>query len=146
MRRDVFWRFLFAGAIAVLMLGILLSRHVTPPLWVLIAYPAIGAMLAHVVSRTSTNRKQIAMLETASIAAACVVFAATIVHACASALFLDAVRAKTAAADQSTVIVFFVLLTLASLMSWWALERRIRKLRSEDLGAETDDEGAPARS
>ena len=142
MRREFFWRLLFTAAIAAVLLAILLAGTVTPPIWVLICYPAVGALLAHIVSRTAPNRHQIAWLETASIAAACVLIIAMAVNALAEVLFLDDLRAEGGGAGQTAEIAFFCLLTVASLASWWGLERWVRRIRESRA---SDPEKIPAQ-
>ena len=50
MSRDGLWSLLFSIAIAVLMAAILFIREDAVPVWVLIVYPAVGALLANVAS------------------------------------------------------------------------------------------------
>lgn len=133
MRRDTVWSIMFSFAIAVLMLAILLARNVTPPFWVLITYPAIGAVLAQVASRTCPNRRQIAWLETGSIAAACVVILAGLVNLLLVELFIRNAYSDAAAAGRIANDISYVVLPAISVLLWWALERRIKRLRQAAL-------------
>ena len=133
MRRDTVWSILFSFAIAVLMLAILLTRSVTPPVWVLITYPAIGAVLAQIASRTCPNRRQIAWLETGSIAAACVVILAGLVNLLLVELFIRKAYGDAAAASRIADDISYVVLPAISVLLWWALERRIKRLRRQAL-------------
>ena len=133
MRRDTVWSVLFSFAIAVLMLAILLARNVAPPLWVLITYPAIGAVLAQVASRTCPNRRQIAWLETGSIAAACVVILVGLVNLLLVELFIRNAYSDAAAAGRIADNISYVVLPAISVLLWWALGRRIKRLRQVAL-------------
>ena len=123
MRRENFWTLLFAGAVAVLLLGILLARHVTPPVWVLVIYPAIGAGLALLVHRTSPNRVQIARLETITIAAACALVIGLSVGGAAEWLFLGGIRAAAGDSGTSLGILVTTAVATGSLALWWIIGR-----------------------
>lgn len=132
---DRLWSVLFAGATAILMLGILLLRPSATPLWALLTFPAIGASLAHMASRTTPNRRQILWLETSTIAAACVVLLVLMVNGFLIDLLFGAVGAG-AASDRTGVLLMVVLAGGAALL-WWALERRLKRLGETLTGNRT---------
>ena len=129
MLKDVVWSYLFAGAIAVLMVAILMTRADAAPTWVFFVYPGIGALLAHVASRTSPTVDGIAWIETSTIAAACVVVLAALVNL----LLIDILLREVLSGEflQGTVFQqfsFFTLPTISALL-WWALHRRLSRMR-----------------
>lgn len=142
LRRDTLWNLLFSAAIAVLMLGILLSRNLTPPIWVLIAYPAFGALLAHVAGRTCPNRSHIVWLENATIAAACVIVLVSVADEILGALFLDELRAEGDSIARSLDLIVFITLTTSAVMLWWSLERGITRVRSSGVDEESQSEAS----
>lgn len=129
MRDERIWSALFAGATAILMLGILLLRSTMPPLWALLIFPTIGASLAHLASRTSPNRRQIVWLETSTMAAACVVVLVLMVNAFLIDLFVTAFADAGAGSTDRVEFLFFVVLVGGAALLWWALERRIARVR-----------------
>lgn len=142
LRRETMWNLMFSAAIAVLMLEILLSRNLTPPIWVLIAYPAFGAVLAHVAGRTCPNRNHIVWLENATIAAACVILVVTVVNSILGFLFLDDLRAAGDSIARTLDTIVFISLTTSAVMLWWSLERGITRLRSAEIENETRPDAA----
>lgn len=128
-RKDVFWSSCFSVAIAVLMLTILLIRTEPVDTWVLIVYPGIGALLAHVASRTSPTIEEIAWIETSTIAAACIVVLAALVNLLLIELLLrEMVLGELLTGTIVQQISFFALPTISALL-WWALERRLTRMR-----------------
>ena len=129
LRTDVFWSVLFSIAIAVLMLTILLVRTEDVETWVLVVYPSIGALLAHVASRTSPTEEGIAWIETSTIAAACIVVLASLVNLLLIELLVREIYLG-AYLEGSLLqqIAFFALPTISALL-WWALERRLSRMR-----------------
>ena len=140
---NVVWSYFFAGAIAVLMVAILLVRSEPAPLWVFFVYPGIGALLAHVASRTSPTAEGIARIETSTIAAACVVVLAALVNL----LLIDILLREIVSGEflQGTTFrrfSFFALPTISALL-WWALERRLSRMRRQ-VGEKKKDKGGPS--
>ena len=126
---DKLWSTLFACATAVLMLGILLLRTATPPMWALLIFPAVGALLAHVASRTTENRQHIMWLETSTIAAACVVVLMLLINGFLIDLFFGAVSGTAEAIQRPSDMLLFFVLAGGSVLLWWAFERRVKRLR-----------------
>lgn len=129
MANDKIWSGVFAGATAVLMLGILLLRSTVPPTWALLAFPAIGAFLAHVASRTTPNRRQILWLETATISAACVVLVVLLLDVLVVDLFAVAFGAGTDSGGGNRGLVTMLFLISGSSVLWWVLYRRLNRYR-----------------
>ncbi len=140
MSRDAIWSILFSGAIAVLMLSILLTRAEPTPLWVLLAYPAVGAALGQVVSRTSPTVDGIARVETSTIAAAGIVILAILVN-----MLLIERLSSTVLAGGAGSIFTYIALPAISVLLWWALERRLGRMRRAQQTAETSGEAARPR-
>ena len=140
MSRDAIWSIVFSGAIAVLMLSILLTRAEPTPLWVLLAYPAVGAALGQVVSRTSPTVDGIARVETSTIAAAGIVILAILVN-----MLLIERLSSTVLAGGAGSIFTYIALPAISVLLWWALERRLGRMRRTQQTAETSSEGARPR-
>lgn len=138
--RDVVWSILFSIAIAVLMVAILLLRSEPVSREVLIAYPTVGALLAHVASRTSPTVEEIAWLETGTIAAACIVVLAALVNL----LLLDSLvrEMSTGVAMSGTLAkqMSFISLPTISVLLWWALHRRLSRIRRRGLAASKESE------
>lgn len=128
-RNDVFWSSCFSVAIAVLMLTILMIRTEPVETWVLFVYPAIGALLAHVASRTSPTIEEIAWIETSTIAAACIVVLAALVNLLLIELLVrEMLVGELLAGSTVQKFSFFALPTISALL-WWALERRLTRMR-----------------
>ena len=129
MSQDAIWRLMFSAAIAVLMLGILLVRSEPVPLWVLAVYPLVGAFLANIASRTSPTVEGIERLETSTIAAAAIFVLAALVNV----LLIDVLLREYLSGeflDGSHFQRFsFIALPGISVLLWWALERRLTRLR-----------------
>ena len=129
MSQDAIWRLMFSAAIAVLMLGILLVRSEPVPPWVLIVYPAVGAVLAHIASRTSPTVEGIERLETGTIAAAAIFVLAALVNV----LLIDVLLREFLSGEFLDGGKFrrfsFLALPAISVLLWWALERRLTRLR-----------------
>lgn len=126
---DAGWSAVFSMAIAVLMLAILMIRTEPVDIWVLFVYPAIGALLAHVASRTSPTVEGIAWIETSTIAAACVVVLAALVNLLLlEVLYREMWSGEYLNGDGYQQFSFFALPTISVLL-WWALERRLTLIR-----------------
>jgi len=132
MRRDTVWSLLFSVAVAVLMLAVLLSRSTPTPIWVLIVYPGVGAALGQIASRTSPAANGIARLETWTIAAA-----STVVLV----LLVDVLLAEWMISGNVTWLsqsfLSHLALPVAGVLLWWALERRLTRLRKSADAAES---------
>ena len=126
---DKLWSALFACATAVLMLGIMLLRTAPPPTWALLIFPAVGALLAHAASRTTENRQHIMWLETSTIAAACVVVLMLMINGFLIELFVGSVSTSAEAIRQPAGVLLFFVLAGGSVLLWWALERRLSRMR-----------------
>lgn len=129
MSGDALWRALFAGAVAVLMFGILSIRSDPVPPWVLLVYPIVGALLAHIASRTSPSVDSIARLETSTVAAAAIFVLAILVNG----LLLDMIHREATSGEitgntRYGKVPFLVLPSIGVLL-WWALERRLTRWR-----------------
>lgn len=146
MLSDLRWSVLFSAAIAVLMLAILLIRTEPVKPWVLFVYPTVGALLAHVASRTSPTIEEIAWIETSTIAAACIVVLAALVNLLLIELFLrEVISGEYLSGTVFQQFSFFALPTIAVIL-WWALERRLsrmRKLGRQSLSPPPEGESAP---
>lgn len=130
MSPNFIWRLLFSGAIAILMLAILLIRTEPVQTWVLFVYPLVGAMLAHIASRTSPTTESIAWIETGTIAAASIVVLAAIVNILLIELLMrEFISGEFLSGSLFSKITFFALPTVSVLL-WWALERRLSRVRS----------------
>lgn len=130
MSRNFIWSVLFSGAIAVLMLAILLVRTDPVPGWVLVVYPLVGAALAQIASRTSPRVEDLAWIETGTIAAAAIVILAAIINVLLIELLMrEFISGEFLSGGIFRKIVFFVLPTVSVLL-WWALERRLSRLRT----------------
>jgi hypothetical protein len=129
MSKNFIWSVLFSGAIAVLMLAILLVRTDPVPGWVLGVYPLVGAALAQIASRTSPTIEDLAWIETGTIAAAAIVILAAIINLLLIELLLrEFISGEFLNGGAFRKIVFFALPTVSVLL-WWALERRLSRLR-----------------
>ena len=129
MSKNFIWSVLFSGAIAVLMLAILLVRTDPVPGWVLVVYPLVGAALAQIASRTSPTIEDLAWIETGTIAAAAIVILAAIINLLLIELLLrEFISGEFLNGGAFRKIVFFALPTVSVLL-WWALERRLSRLR-----------------
>ncbi|MEM6660789.1 MAG: hypothetical protein AAF666_01310 [Pseudomonadota bacterium] len=144
MARDVLWSYLFAGAIAVLMFALLLIRSTPTPVWVFIVYPAVGALLAHVASRTSPTVDGISRIETTTIAAACIVVLAGLVNLLLVEILLrEMLSGEFLQGTLFRQVIFFALPSISVLL-WWALERRLNRLRNRARQSdEPDDSDTP---
>lgn len=128
-RNDIFWSCCFSIAIAVLMLTILMIRTEPVEIWVLFVYPSIGALLAHVASRTSPTIEEIAWIETSTIAAACIVVLAALVNLLLIELLVrEMLWGELLTGSLVQQLSFFALPTISALL-WWALERRLTRMR-----------------
>lgn len=111
------------------MLTILMIRTEPVETWVLFVYPAIGALLAHVASRTSPTIEEIAWIETSTIAAACIVVLAALVNLLLIELLVrEMLLGEFLAGTLLQQFSFFALPTISALL-WWALERRLSRMR-----------------
>ncbi|MEM7213060.1 MAG: hypothetical protein AAF479_14415 [Pseudomonadota bacterium] len=129
MSRDGWWSALFSLAIAVLMAAILLIREAPVPTWVLIVYPFVGAMLANIASRTSPTTDGIAWIETGTIAAAAIVILAALINLLLIELLLrEVINGEFLSGNGFKQFSFYALPTISALL-WWALERRLARMR-----------------
>jgi hypothetical protein len=134
MSPNFVWRLLFSGAIAILMLAILLVRTEPVQTWVLFVYPLVGAMLAHVASRTSPTTESIAWIETGTIAAASIVVLAAIMNILLIELLMrEFISGEFLSGSLFRKIAFFAL-PAVSMLLWWALERRLSRMRATMMG------------
>jgi len=129
MSRDLIWNLMFSLAIAVLMVAILLIRSDPVPTWVLVVYPTVGALLAHVASRTSPTLEGIAWIETGMIAAACIVVLAALVNLLLLDVLVREVTTGEFLSGGATKRLSFFTLPTISVLLWWALHRRLSRLR-----------------
>ncbi len=131
MTPNFLWRLLFSGAIAILMLAILLIRTEPVQNWVLIVYPLVGAFLAQIASRTCPTSEGIAWLETGTIAAASIVVLAALINMLLIELLLrEFISGEFLNGNIFNKAAFFVLPTVSALL-WWALERRLSSIRTQ---------------
>ena len=146
MLSDKLWRFLFSFAIAVLMAGILLIRAEPVPTWVLVTYPAVGAALAHIASRTSPSVEGIARVETSVIAAAAIFVLACLVNVLLIDLLVSEIRDGRELPAPAMKRYSVVVLPLISVLLWWALERRLTRFRQRQAeAAESARQKPPTR-
>lgn len=111
------------------MLTILLIRTDPVETWVLLVYPTVGALLAHVASRTSPTIEEIAWIETSTIAAACIVVLAALVNLLLIELLVrEMIFGEFLTGTMVQQFSFFALPTISALL-WWALERRLTRMR-----------------
>lgn len=130
MLSNLGWSLLFSAAIAILMVTILSVRSEPVETWVLIVYPTVGALLAHVASRTSPTIEEIAWIETGTIAAACIVVLAALVNLLLIELFLrEVITGEFLNGSLFRQFSFYALPTVAAFL-WWALERRLSRMRA----------------
>lgn len=148
MVREFIWNLMFSIAIAILMFAILMTRSDPTPIWVLIVYPLVGALLAHVASRTSPTVDEIAWIETSTIAAACIVLLAALVNILLIELLLrEIISGELLSGDEFDQFTFFALPTISALL-WWALERRLTRMRragrqrAEEIARKVEDQEA----
>ena len=132
MHHDFAWRMMFSLAIAVLMLAILFVRNEDTPVWVMIVYPAVGALLANVASRTSQRVEEIAWIESSTIAAACILILAILVN-----LLVIEQQLHLIANEGGRHRSFFeryavVVLQGIAVLLWLALSRRLARMREKD--------------
>ena len=133
MSQDRIWRLMFSVAIAVLMVGILLIRSEPVPNWVLWVYPAVGAVLANIASRTSPTVEGIARLETSTIAAAAIFILAALINVLLIDLLLREYLTGEFLDGDNFRIFSFLALPSISVLLWWALERRLTRMRKEQV-------------
>ena len=147
MSRDGLWSLLFSAAIAVLMAAILFIREDAVPIWVLILYPLVGAMLANVASRTSPTVDGIAWIETGTIAAAAIVILAALINLLLIELLLrEVISGEFLSGNTFQKFSFYALPAISALL-WWALERRLSRLRKSGMRvAELPKAQEPAES
>lgn len=130
MSREFIWSLLFSGAVATLMLAILVIRSEPVPTWVLVVYPAVGALLAQAASRTSPTVEEIAHIETGTIAAAAIVILAALINLLLVELLMrEFIRGEFFNQGFYHKFAFFVLPTVSALL-WWALNRRLALMRA----------------
>lgn len=143
--QDIAWSLLFALAVAVLMLAILLMRSAPVANWVLVVYPAVGAMLAHVASRTSPNVDEMARIESSTIAAAAVLVLAGLINLLIGQMVLN--EMLTGAMSNGTPLrqVGFFVLPAVSALLWLALQRRFARLRREAAAGRVEETRLDAR-
>lgn len=135
--RDQVWSLAFAVAVAVLMLAILLMRSVPVPVWVMIVYPGAGGVLAHMASRTSPTAAQMATIESGAIAAAAIIVLAALVNMLLADMLLREMRTGEMLGSGSGTVFFGLPAAAAAL--WWALQRRLARLRRESVGRRVEE-------
>ena len=129
MSRDSLWSLLFSIAIAVLMAAILIIREDSVPIWVLVIYPLVGALLANVASRTSPTVDGIAWIETGMIAAAAIVILTALINLLLIELLMrEVISGEFLSGNTFQQFSFYALPTISALL-WWALERRLSRMR-----------------
>lgn len=137
MSDEKIWSMLFAGATAILMLGIMLLRSTIPPTWALLVFPVIGASLAHVASRTTPKPSQILWLEKSIITAACFVLLVLMVNGFLIDLFVSAIRdGASDRAGRAGILMVIVLSGCAALL-WWAFQQRASRFREGEPGLDS---------
>ena len=141
MARDFAWRLTFAVAIAALMLMILLIRSQSTPLWVVIVYPAVGALLAYVASRTSPRTDEISWIEASTIAAACIVLLAVLINLLVIEQLLTLIAAGGAANAPFQKYGVVILQGIAVVL-WLALSRRLERMRRRRTDVDEGSEEA----
>lgn len=129
MSRDGFWSLFFSIAIAVLMVAILMIREDPAPLWVLVVYPCVGALLANLASRTSPTVEGIAWIETGTIAAAAIVILAALINLLLIELLMREVISGEFLGGTGFQQFSFYALPAISVLLWWALERHLSRMR-----------------
>ena len=129
MSRDGLWSIFFSVAIAVLMVAILMIREDPVPFWVLVVYPCVGALLANLASRTSPTVEGIAWIETGTIAAAAIVILAALINFLLIELLLREVISGEFLGGTGFKRFSFYALPAISVLLWWALERRLSRMR-----------------
>lgn len=129
MSKDTTWSLLFSIAIAVLMAAILMIREDPVPTWVLIVYPAVGAVLANMASRTSPTVDGIAWIETGMIAAAAIVILAALINFLLIELLLREIISGEFLSGTAFQKFSFYALPAISALLWWSLERRLTRMR-----------------
>lgn len=148
---DRLWSAMFSLAIAVLMTAILMIREDPVATWVLVVYPLVGAMLANIASRTSPTKDGIAWIETGTIAAAAIVILAALINLLLIELLLREVISGEFLGGSGFQRFSFYALPAISALLWWALERRLTRLRRTGLEVaklieNPDSEGAMRQS
>lgn len=98
-------------------------------MWVLIAYPTVGAALANIASRTSPSVEEIARVETSVIAAAAIFVLACLVNVLLIDMLATEMLGRSEAEAAGAQRYSVVLLSLISVLLWWALERRLTRYR-----------------
>ena len=129
MTRDGLWSLFFSIAIAVLMVALLLIREDSVPLWVLVVYPCVGALLANLASRTSPTVEGIAWIETGTIAAAAIVILAALINLLLIELLMREVISGEFLGGTAFQQFSFYALPAISVLLWWALERHLSRMR-----------------
>lgn len=142
MRSDRLWRLLFSGSVVVLLLGILLLRTEPAPIWFLVVYPAIGGVLAHMASRTSPTVEGIARVETSVIAATALFVLWAIVNVLLVDFLIGQMLADVYVSGLPVHKVAFIALPAIAVCLWWALERRLARVRMRGVRGRAGD--APA--
>lgn len=123
------WSILFALSVGVLMLTILLMRSEPVAGWVLVVYPLVGGLLGLAASRTSPTAEQMAAIESAAIAAAVVIMLAGLVNMLLIDMLLREIRSGEMLSGGPMQQVTFFAAPAAAAMFWWALQRRLSRLR-----------------
>ena len=91
----------------------------------------VGAMLAHIASRTSPTVEEIARIETSVIAAAAIFVLAAIVNVLLADLLMRQIETNEYLGGTLFDRVAFFALPALSVLLWLALERRLTRLRRE---------------
>ncbi len=129
MSRDGLWSIFFSVAIAILEVALLMIREDSVPLWVLVVYPRVGALLANLASRTSPTVEGIAWIETGTIAAAAIVILAALINLLLIELLMRELISGEFLGGTGFQQFSFYALPAISVLLWWSLERRLSRLR-----------------
>lgn len=129
MSRDGLWSIIFSVAIAILMAALLMIREDSVPLWVLVVYPCVGALLANLASRTSPTVEGIAWIETGTTAAAAIVILAALINLLLIELLMRELISGEFLGGTGFQQFSFYALPAISVLLWWSLERRLSRLR-----------------
>jgi hypothetical protein len=126
---DHVWSILFALSVGLLMMTVLLVRSEPVPGWAILLYPITGGLLALAASRTSPSADQIAWIESSAIAAAAVVVLAGLVNLLLLDMLLRQIQTGTVLAGAPMQQVMFFVAPGVAVLLWWALQRRLSRLR-----------------
>jgi hypothetical protein len=141
---DHVWSILFALSVALLMMTVLLVRSEPVPGWAILLYPVTGGLLALAASRTSPSADQIAWIESSAIAAAAVVVLAGLVNLLLLDMLLRQIKTGTVLAGAPMQQVMFFAAPGVAVLLWWALQRRLSRLRLASGEPDRQHDAEPA--